>query len=434
MKNKISIILIITIFGFFSLIFGPSVSAIATVPDAPGNFTATLIPGTHNYELDWDEPASDGGSPITGYRIEMASANTYGTESEHWNLLIITENTLTNYTHEQAAAYANCYRVFAINSEGTSLPSNYANCFTSEAEVPGAIYIFNLTVVSYSQIDLDWDEPNDNGLPITGYKIEQRVNGVVSTVVENTGSTDTNYSHTGLMGDTIYYYKVYAINGLGPGPSYDWEGARTLKGPSTGIVPGPPENFTAVGGHCVINLSWDPPSYDGGSPILGYEINLFVSQTASDEGFLGTTTDTYYNHTPDAVFYLHCGETYHYEVVAYNANGFGEHSSRASASPTDCYDDQDCDGIINVADNCPNNYDPLNEDTDGDGIGDVCDNCIHVHNPEQYDEDGDGTGDACDTPSAHEINGDTPGFEIIILILAIALIVNLNKRKRDHTR
>tara|TARA_B110000259_G_C13990741_1_gene392360 strand:- start:789 stop:1724 length:936 start_codon:yes stop_codon:yes gene_type:complete len=43
-------------------------------------------------------------------------------------------------------------------------------------------------------------------------------------------------------------------------------------------------------------------------------------------------------------------------------------------------DDRDNDGILNDADNCPDNYNPDQEDVDYDGIGDVCDpvNDIYV--------------------------------------------------------
>jgi hypothetical protein len=82
--------------------------------------------------------------------------------------------------------------------------------------------------------------------------------------------------------------------------------------------------------------------------------------------------------------------------------------------------DGDGDGLVDRADNCPNDfnpfqedvdqdsvgdpcdgclldYDPFQEDGDGDGVGDVCDNCLADPNPTQRDEDGDGVGDACDT-------------------------------------
>ena len=59
--------------------------------------------------------------------------------------------------------------------------------------------------------------------------------------------------------------------------------------------------------------------------------------------------------------------------------------------------DPDGDGLVGIADNCPNVYNPDQKDTDHDGIGDACDNCPRVSNPGQADNtDQDGLGDACD--------------------------------------
>jgi len=73
-----------------------------------------------------------------------------------------------------------------------------------------------------------------------------------------------------------------------------------------------------------------------------------------------------------------------------------------------CDLDDDNDGVPDVNDNCPTDFNPGQEDLDGDGLGDACDdsdgdgvvdatdNCPNVPNPGQSDIDGDGLGDACD--------------------------------------
>ncbi len=58
--------------------------------------------------------------------------------------------------------------------------------------------------------------------------------------------------------------------------------------------------------------------------------------------------------------------------------------------------DDDGDGIENVADNCPEMYNPDQANWDGDSRGNMCDNCRSTSNEDQMDSDGDGIGDACD--------------------------------------
>lgn len=54
------------------------------------------------------------------------------------------------------------------------------------------------------------------------------------------------------------------------------------------------------------------------------------------------------------------------------------------------YADNDCDGLANRDDNCPDVVNPDQSDADGDGIGDVCDICAG-------DANGDGMVDPLDS-------------------------------------
>jgi hypothetical protein len=82
---------------------------------------------------------------------------------------------------------------------------------------------------------------------------------------------------------------------------------------------------------------------------------------------------------------------------------------------TDPGADGDADGIPDIEDNCPDDYNPGQRDdddgvgnkcddgsttptdTDNDGVPDSSDNCPNVYNPQQADGDSDGVGNACET-------------------------------------
>ena len=84
-----------------------------------------------------------------------------------------------------------------------------------------------------------------------------------------------------------------------------------------------------------------------------------------------------------------------------------------------CDPDRDGDGVLNDDDACADHADPDQVDTDGDGAGDACDpdddgdgvaddadNCSLVANADQADADNDGVGDACDEPNIVDADGD----------------------------
>src|SRR6185437_10483978 len=88
------------------------------------------------------------------------------------------------------------YRVSAINSVGTSSPSNTSSATTQSAQVtvPQPPTGLTANTISSSQINLSWTAPSDNGgSTITGYEIERsQDNGTTwLPIVSNTGSTGT---------------------------------------------------------------------------------------------------------------------------------------------------------------------------------------------------------------------------------------------------
>ena len=206
----------------------PSLVARATtqgsVPGRPTSLTARAD-GTSRITLSWQAPASDGGSRVRGYRIEVSE-----TGGGAWSDLVAnTFNANRTYVHTGLGpATTRHYRVSAINSLGTGDPSNIARGMTN-ADLPGAPTGLVATAVNATQIDLAWAAPTyDGGAAITGYRIEVSPDGAAwIDLVANTGSTATTRSHTGIEAGSTRHYRVSAINSAGAGQPSEVASATT---------------------------------------------------------------------------------------------------------------------------------------------------------------------------------------------------------------
>ena len=81
-----------------------------------------------------------------------------------------------------------------------------------------------------TQIDLSWTAPTNNGgQAISGYKIEVSSDSgqTFSDLEDDTESTSTTYSHTGLSAGTTRHYRVSAITSVGTGAASDTASATT---------------------------------------------------------------------------------------------------------------------------------------------------------------------------------------------------------------
>ena len=100
--------------------------SVDTVPGVPTDLSASTG-GNTRINLSWTAPGDDGGSPITGYKIEVSPDG-----NANWTELVAnTGNTTTTYAHiGLAAGTTRHYRVSAINSAGAGDPSNIDDATT----------------------------------------------------------------------------------------------------------------------------------------------------------------------------------------------------------------------------------------------------------------------------------------------------------------
>ncbi|MYE14837.1 MAG: fibronectin type III domain-containing protein, partial [Gammaproteobacteria bacterium] len=188
-----------------------------------------------------------------------------------------------------------------------------------------------------TQIDLAWTAPNlGGGFSADGYEIEVSTtgaDGTWTTLVSDTGSAATKYSHTGLTAGTTRYYRlsgmyVRAISDEAAILSSNVASATT---DAATEVPDAPTGLTATAkGQTRIDLAWTAPSDAAAAAVTGYRIEVSPSGNAgtwtnlvADTGGTGTT----YSHTG-----LQPDTARHYRVSAINSVGTSEPSTEASAT------------------------------------------------------------------------------------------------------
>lgn len=113
----------------------------------------------------------------------------------------------------------------AFNPSGTpyvayaDFTSNYPIVMAFLPTVPSQVTDLWVSSRPSSDLALSWTAPSDDGgSVITGYRIEREspVGGGFATIA-TVGASSTSYIDTGLNPETIYNYRVAAINGIGTG-------------------------------------------------------------------------------------------------------------------------------------------------------------------------------------------------------------------------
>jgi parallel beta-helix repeat protein len=281
-----------------------------TVPDSPTGLTAQE--GNSYINLTWNPPASDGGSPITNYVIYRGTVS--GGEiwlTEIGNITYFNDTGLTN-------GQEYFYFIRAKNSEGEGPDSSEI----SEIPKRPPFGPSNLQVnVGDTMVNLSWLAPaNDGGSNVTGYRIYKGNESGNLTFLIEIGNI-LYYEETDVTNGDTYYYQISAINIMG-------EGSKSNEISATpGTTPGIPGGVSAEAGDSFIEISWNAPTSDGGSPITDYVIYRGTSSGGeiwlADIGSVLEFNDTSVSN----------GMTYYYKVAAKNAAGEGQPSSEVSDTP-----------------------------------------------------------------------------------------------------
>ncbi len=235
----------------------------ATVPGAVVGLSATA--GAGQVVLAWNAPASDGGSPITGYEYRYRPGGSGWTDVTGRRADVTGLTKSTEYTFE----------VRAVNRRGHGPPST---AVATPLGPPPPVK--NLVVTpGAGQVVLSWAAPaSDGGSPITGYLYNYRLLASSAAFFSvwafpDLGEevADGRVTVSGLKNGSTYIFEVRAVNRRGHGPR------STVM--ATPLGPSAVENLVATPGAGQVLLSWDTPSSDGGAPITGYQYRYWPGGT-----------------------------------------------------------------------------------------------------------------------------------------------------------
>ncbi|MDH3341976.1 MAG: fibronectin type III domain-containing protein, partial [Nitrosopumilus sp.] len=300
------------------------------VPDAPKSLSASAASPT-SIIISWKAPELDDDvAKITGYKIESKEGS-----SSYKIIVADTKSTTTSFLHtglDEDESYR--YKVYAINSEGTSNPSFVGPVEPGPTQSPAGL---TATAVSKNQIMLSWIPPTDTfNQAITGYLIEREViPDILYDNVATVGSSSTTYTVSGLETGKEYSYVVTANLAVGNTPRSNSASAtpETNSKPPTSssaiTLPTQPRNLSAVASSSQVQLTWNAPSSDGNSKITGYKIE--VKKDSGSYSILESNTKSTSTSYVDSNVQIN--SKYIYRVSAINSVGTSIPSSEVPATP-----------------------------------------------------------------------------------------------------
>ncbi|MDH3794825.1 MAG: fibronectin type III domain-containing protein, partial [Nitrosopumilus sp.] len=313
---------------------GGSSSSSNDIPDSPKGLSASTA-SPSSIVITWDTPDPDDNDPkITGYKIEAKEGN-----GSYEIIVTDTKSTATSFLHtglDDGETYR--YRVYAINSEGTSGVSSIASAKPGPTKTPAGL---TAVPISKNQVLLSWLPPSETfNQSVIGYKIEREViPSVLYEDVNNVSGSTTTYTVSGLATGKTYSFVVSAEFSVGNTPRSDAVSATpeldskptsTSSSPSSVTAPTTPRNLKANESLSQIQLSWNKPSSDGNSKITGYKIE--VKKDSGSYSVLKSNTNTSVTSYVDSNVQM--GSTYTYRIYAINSVGTSS-PSVVSATPQD---------------------------------------------------------------------------------------------------
>ncbi|KJF15476.1 fibronectin type III domain protein [Acidithrix ferrooxidans] len=254
--------------------------------------------------------------------------------------------TITGMTIQYGGGNNNTTNGGGIYNNGTLTASNDTidNNKSNGSNGGGGIYNNGTLTASNDTIDNNKSNGSNGGgiynsgtVTATNDTISGNVAGFGGGIYNNSGTlTATNDSisnNSAFISGDSYTFTIAAVNKAGTGTysrSSNSVTPNSVPGAPTGVA-GTPTNVVATAGNGSITITWNPPSEDGGSSIIGYSVTQ-INVTTNTTTNVCLSSDISIT-TTCSVTGLTNGDSYTFSVSAINSSGAGT-ASLLSASVT----------------------------------------------------------------------------------------------------
>jgi len=264
--------------------------------------------------LKWGEPWSEGLSSVEGYRIYRG---TEGEEIEFLDEIGAEKSSYEDTDVQNEVTYG--YYVTAFNDNGESFRSDTVWATPREEPQPPDPPRDVEAELLDEGIEIRWKNPLDDGSsPITSYNIYREKDREGMEKIQEVDSETFSYIDQQISSDSEYLYALTAVNEYGESEK-GFTSNITVPISDDPNVPDPPNNIEIELLDNRIEISWEHPLDDGGTPIINYKI--YREENNGEMKLIGEVDDETFKYRDENIS---SSNEYVYAVSAVNEVGESE--------------------------------------------------------------------------------------------------------------
>ncbi|QBX55515.1 hypothetical protein EXE58_08660 [Nocardioides seonyuensis] len=248
----------------------------------------TVVAAGLDLVATWAAPSNDGGSPVTGYRVDLSGQDPVDLPAD-----------ATSHTFPGAADLNVTVGVSALNAMGAGAAATATwNPTTVPSRVTDVSVVTDDLTCEFGNkprcIEVVWHSPDSNGgSPVTHYEFWQGQDGEWWQLFEgdflSTGKYEKWTNRFNPVAGEEYDYRIVAVNANGAGAAYDFK--ALLKGSPARITP----TIATDRDDRTVTVTWETP-FDGGEPIQHVALGLATGNYSQQTDVVlppGTTSYTF---------------------------------------------------------------------------------------------------------------------------------------------